>query len=384
MKSWLHFEFQPDILAQISFSYSELTKLVFTLQPQLCKNQSKCISHLIISTSGVHSNPAMETAKRDIGTYVISLVGLIGPALTEKNEDMITCFQTIFTTLGQTYMDKIMEDPASEFYGILLKLLSYPKGKIWAMCKFWKNLFKGIYTMKSEELKKAKVESLQAIFKSALMTCVDLMQLHEDVFLALNKTNINDEEFAEVRDARYHYRKIIKYIGACLGGKDSWIVIRDRFKQDIEAVAANPSAAICWSRLEAVLATLGPLLTCNIVVLNDLCDLDSTAIDMEFLKDLFPLILSMTKDSVQLQRSIIQILSSVSSVMAAVEPVFKQALRHLFECVEIPLLKEEASEVLLKLLDDNKAFIAENELLGDLLTGNFVLSLRFIASRFTF
>ncbi len=102
--------------------------------------------------------------------------------------------------------------------------------------------------------------------------------------------------------------------------------------------------------------------------------IDATQPDMEFLKDLFPLILSMTKESVQLQRTIIEILSSVSSVIAAISPVLKQALRHLFECLEIPLLREEASDVLLELLDNNKAFLAEHELLDDLLTGNHHLS----------
>ncbi len=272
MRGWLNFEFHPDVLSQISFSYADLTKLIFTLEPHLCKNQAKCISHLIISTAGTHANPAMETAKRDIGMKVIALVPLISPALAEKNEPMVECFQTIFTTLGQTYMDKILEDPNSELYGILLKLLAYPGGKARHVCKFWKKLFKEIYGTTNEDVKKTKVEKMQETFKTALSVCVQLVQLPEGTFIALNKSSITAEEFSDVIDGRYYYQKIVKYIGGCLGAKNSWILIRDRFKNDIDLVGSNPTSVTYWTRLEATLTALGSLLECQ-----SFCSLNPTA-----------------------------------------------------------------------------------------------------------
>jgi len=370
LRAWLKFEFHPDILAQISFQYAELTKLIFSLTPELCKYQGSCVSHLIISTAGTHVNPAMETAKRDIGMRVIALIPYIQPAIQNKNKPMIECFQLIFTNLGMMYMEKILADPENEIFGVLLSLLAYNKGKIRFMCNFWKKFFKFIYQIKDEKIREAKIIQFEKIFKQALSITIQLLQIPEETFLLLNKTAILDEQFSDLVENRHDYNKIIKYIGGCLGVKTFWSLISEKFKTDISGISTNPMSVSHWAQLEATLAALGPAFLSIFIFLFLL---ESEPHDMLEIQDLLIMILSMTKDSIQLQRSIIEIISSVSSNLAAVEPIFKQALKHLFECLEIPLLKDQASDVLLDMLDHNKAFLAENSLLQDLLTSIFFI-----------
>ena len=75
-KAWLAFEFHPDLVATIPYTYSELIKLTLGLDPQYITTQARCISYLIVSTSGSHSQQLLESAKRDLGIKIVSFVPL--------------------------------------------------------------------------------------------------------------------------------------------------------------------------------------------------------------------------------------------------------------------------------------------------------------------
>ncbi len=385
-KSWLNFEFHPEVLAQLPFVHAELTKLIFGLRNELCTSQAKCISHLIISTSGTHSSPALETAKLDIGKRVVALmdqyVGLkhrkhrVGPVLASKNEAMIEAFRTIFTTLSQTYMDKIIGEPKSDLYPIMLELLRYPQGRYSDICKFWKRLFKEIYATGNAEVKVARLAGIKDIIQAAILICLDRMQISGDVFMQMNKKSEHDEEFDDILDQRYYFSKILKYIGACIGAQNAWAIVSPRLRANIEYASANPGLPAAWANLEGTLTCVGEFLIC--ILRLRLYAVVSTKEDIVALKDLFPLVMSMTKEAVQLQRAIIGILSAVAPVISGVEDVLKLSLKHLFECLQVGLLRDEASDVLLNILDRNKDFICEHHLLDDLLSGRIDLLKRIV------
>lgn len=75
----------------------------------------------------------------------------------------------------------------------------------------------------------------------------------------------------------------------------------------------------------------------------------------------------MTKEAIQLQRAILSILSSIAHVISALEPVLQLSLKHLFECLAIPLLKKEASSVLLTIFEQNANYICSSDILESLL-----------------
>ena len=155
-----------------------------------------------------------------------------------------------------------MVDPSSELLTVMLKLLQYPTADSTNVCKFWKKLFKDIYSINKEEAKKARIASMENILKDALLVCLNRIKLPDETFMSLNKSSEQSEEFVDVMDSRYYFRRILKYIGACLGAKTSWTVVSARLKSDIEGVTANPGSPSVWASLEATLTCLGELLIC--------------------------------------------------------------------------------------------------------------------------
>ncbi len=86
------------------------------------------------------------------------------------------------------------------------------------------------------------------------------------------------------------------------------------------------------------------------------------------MEELFQLVLRMNKEAIQLQRSILGILSAVSPLMATLEPLLKLSLTHLVGCLSLPLLKKEASDVLLEILEVNPRALSASSVFDDLLT----------------
>lgn len=93
--------------------------------------------------------------------------------------------------------------------------------------------------------------------------------------------------------------------------------------------------------------------------------------DIIYLKDLFPIILSINKEVIPVQKAIIEILSSASKYVGQISDILKESLKYLFECLNIPLLRKNASEVLLDIMDDNQTYVTEDAIFRDLLICNF-------------
>ena len=265
VRHWLSYDLHPDTVAQIPAAYPDLIKLIFDLKPELCRNQAKCISSLIMSTAGKQISPALETAKQNIGLKVTSLVSSLDRVIESKNENLIRGFQTIFTTLCRTYIDKVLEDTSSELYIVMLKLLRCSKDRNEDICMFWKLLFKEIYGIKDMKIKVEKVVALKAIISELVLTCLAKSQLSDEIFMELNKKSDNDEEFAELVDQRFCYGGILKYIGACIGARNFWTVISGRVKTDFDNIGANPGVPANWASLESTLFCISELLICKLM-----------------------------------------------------------------------------------------------------------------------
>ncbi len=101
----------------------------------------------------------------------------------------------IFVTLCQTYMDKMMGDPASELFHVMLKLLNYPRGSNFEVCQFWKALYGQLHRVDKPEERSAKIAQFVDISHQVLLICVERMQLSDEVYTALNGARETDEEF---------------------------------------------------------------------------------------------------------------------------------------------------------------------------------------------
>ncbi len=69
-------DLQAELLGTMRERYSALHKLVFTLEPALCRKQAKCVGRLIVATAGSHSSPLLEAAKLDVLAQASALVPL--------------------------------------------------------------------------------------------------------------------------------------------------------------------------------------------------------------------------------------------------------------------------------------------------------------------
>ena len=254
MKGWLKFEFRPELISEFSFTYCELMRLIFSLRTETCKNQSRCISHLIISTAG-NDSPSMEPTKLAIGSAIFSLIPSIKISFTEKNYTMIDGFQLIFATLGKSYTDKLILNPDLELYDIMLKLLSYPGENLSSLCQFWKGFFQQIEYINKKD---RKIEELKDLFKNSLLAICDLMKIPKQVFVELNELDSNNG-YKEIFERRNDYGRIIKYIGICIGKNNSWKIINTAFEESIEKLPINIDY---WITIDALLSSLSFLLVC--------------------------------------------------------------------------------------------------------------------------
>ena len=184
--------------------------------------------------------------------------------MAAHNHDMLAGFKMIFVTLSQTYMDKLVDDPTSELLQVMLKLLHASGGSYSEVCGFWKGLYGELNRIEKPEIRTAKLEQFLNVSGQVLMVCVDRMQLEDDVYTALNAAHESDEEFEDAMDHRYHYGKVLKYLGACYGVRTLWPVLAPRLKADIEGLTANPTLVRPWVLLETVLSSLGDFLVCTL------------------------------------------------------------------------------------------------------------------------
>eukprot|EP00826_Nyctotherus_ovalis_P052306 TRINITY_DN6610_c0_g1_i2.p2 TRINITY_DN6610_c0_g1~~TRINITY_DN6610_c0_g1_i2.p2 ORF type:complete len:375 (+),score=101.70 TRINITY_DN6610_c0_g1_i2:1295-2419(+) len=360
-KNWLSLELHPD---KIFASYPNLLALIFAIDPSLSKQQAKCISKLLRIFS-YKQNLQLKEVREELGKRIFALIPLVDQAFAAANYAIIEFLQSTFAAFCLPNVETLIETPDWKLLDVMQKLTAYQSKEVGEVCIFWKRYFKRVGRMKNKEVKEACVVALKEVIQALIHVCLNRIQLTEESFLDLNAVNSDDELLREVKDNRHDYRKILISIGMCVKAKDYWMLFEGTFAGCVQAINADPANKTPWIQLEAILFTLSALLKGNLAgnYSSEYGD------DVVLLKNLFISILSMNKEAVQLQRSVLAILWSISQVLHRVPDVLKAALNHLFQCSSIPLLKEDAADTLLQVMDYNYFVLINADFLSALFAG---------------
>lgn len=359
-KNWLRLELHPD---KMFASYPNLLALIFAIDPSLSKQQAKCISELLRLFS-YKQNPQFKEVKEELGKRIFALIPLVDQAFAAANHAIIEFLQSTFAAFCLPNVDVLIETPDWKLLDVMQKLTAYQSKEVVEVCGFWKKYFKRVGRMKSKETKEACVVALKEVIQALIRVCLNRIQLTEESFLDLNAANRDDELLREVKDNRHDYKKILSSIGMCVKAKDYWMLFEGTFAGCVQAINADPANRTPWIQLEAILFTLSALLKGNLAGSFSSAYGD----DVVLLKDFFISILNMNKEAIQLQRSVLAIVWSISQVLQRVPDVLKAALNHLFQCLSVPLLKEDAVDTLLQVMDYNSFALINPDFLSALLT----------------
>jgi hypothetical protein len=329
---------------------------MFAVDNNLCKAQAKCITNLIELIDS-DRDPAMKPTKLELGNRVFSLAPLVDPALASGNHVVLSFLQSAFAELSFAYLDALLETPDWKLFEIMQKLMGYQSKKVMEVCNFWKAYFKQVNLTKDKEIRKARILSLKELIQSLIFISLAKIQITEESFIDLNAANSDDELLKEVKDQRQDYKKVLNYIGACVDAKDYWLLLKDKFLACVKEIESNSNVRTPWIQLEAIFVTLSALLKGYFRVIS----LEIHGDDIITLKELFVLMLNMNKDVIQLQRAIIEVLWSIAKELDKTPNVLKSALKYLFECTMIPLIRDEAVDAVLKVMECNQSSLVDNE-----------------------
>jgi len=299
----------------------------------------------------------MKPAKQELGNRVFSLSYLIDSALATENNMVISFLQSVFADLSSKYVNTLLETPDLKLFEVMQKLMGYQSKKLIKVCSFWKDYFKKVNLIKDKEARKARILSLKELIQSLILISLNKIQITEETFIDLNAASSDDELLREVKDQRYDYKKVLYSIGACIDAKDYWLLFKEKFLTCVKTIESNPSERAPWMQLEAIFITLSALLR-GYFCINSL---EVHGDDIIILKELFTLMLNMNKEVIQLQRAIIEVLWSIAKELDKIPDLLKNVLKYLFECIMIPLIKEEALDAVLKVMECNQPLLVDNE-----------------------
>lgn len=251
MRTWLKYECPLALIESFPADFPGLLDLIFTLSPDLCIPQAKCIRQIVLATSGDSADDlSLAEVQQEIVRRVCALSSLYGsrcdaryslPRIVETRDlPMLKALSKAVGTLCSSHIGSMMQDEGSFLHQMMRDLLFYLPLDCDAVSqpvfRYWKKFAKTLASDRKLYLQ------FQPSMVAALQICIGKMIL----------PHIAPEDSDGTRTM---ISRILGYVGKYLRASTYWPIICDQLRGSL----SSPEPDV--DRLEAILYSLADLLS---------------------------------------------------------------------------------------------------------------------------